>query len=185
MGRPTPEELARHRREVAATLAQVDDMQAAAEIAAASAVDSAVEDEPAAWPVRRDPLDPRNRSSAPLNRWRTEAEETERRRQQERERSKRQQEEHVRQMQAKSDDAWNEWLSAGIEAAIKRDWDLHRDVHAQVIAEERRRERKELAEAIDKLRAEFKTQLRELRAELQDDGKIIDLPKGSWRRDVA
>jgi F0F1-type ATP synthase membrane subunit b/b' len=58
-------------------------------------------------------------------------------------------------------------------------------VHAQVIAEERKNYRAEIqrqvAAATQKLRTEFKTLLRELRAELRDDGKIVDLPKGSWR----
>jgi hypothetical protein len=184
MSKCSEEEKRRILREIRAAIAQVDDVQAAAAFEAASAVDSAVEDEPAAWPSRRDILDHRQRSSAPMNRWRAEAEETERRRQQDRERSKREQEEQVRQM-TQADASWNAWLRAGIERALAEDWELKVQILGRVVSEERERERKEIKRAVDKLRVEFSRQLRELRAELQDDGKIIDLPKGSWQRHVA
>jgi hypothetical protein len=149
-------------------------------------------DERPAWPSQPDPLDCRQRSSLPMQRWRAEQEETERRRQWERERLERQQEEHVRQMQAKSDESWNAWLNAAIEAERK----FMFDVHAQVIAEERKRGRAEIATAVGELRAEMNVKVAAEVEKLRDeiimkrtsitrDGathEVIDLPAGSWWR---
>jgi signal transduction histidine kinase len=124
-------------------------------------------------------------SSAPMQRWRAQAEEQEQKVRREREARKRQEAQIMQERKAQSDAEWNAWLNAAIEAERK----FMFDVHAQVIAEERKNYRAEIqrqvADAVRELRTEFNRRLGELRAELQDDGKVIDLPKGSWQRHVA
>jgi hypothetical protein len=115
VSRYTPEERARILEDARETLRRLNEEE---ENRSASDADDA---ERPPWPSRPDILDHRQRSSEPMRRWRADAEEWERRVQRERERSKRQQEEHVRQMQAKSDDAWNAWADAKIDAALKAD----------------------------------------------------------------
>jgi hypothetical protein len=131
-----------------------------------------------------------------VERWRAEAEETERRRQQERERSKLQQEEHVRQM-TQADKSWNAWFDAKLTAALTTEGHDLFDALVGIIVEVRRERRAEIKKAIDKLRDELAEYgrrgdetVKQLRQEIavskaHDDGSVIDLPKEAWKRHVA
>jgi hypothetical protein len=149
------------------------------------------------WGSTPDILKPR--SCAAMNKWRREAEEFQRRCEEERERSKRQQEEHVRQM-TQSDESWNAWLKAGIDAAMTEGHLLH-DVLVQLIVELRRERRAEIQEAVGELRAEMNVKVSAeidkmhnelvikrttIRPDAHVSEEVIDLPREFWkRRDVA
>jgi hypothetical protein len=185
MSRYTAEEKAESLRRARELLEQLnaDGYGVGAEYGEAEKCDASAFDEAErpAWPTRRDILDPMSRSSEPLERWKREQEELECRRQREREASARQEQRIMTERKVQSDAEWNAWLNAAIEAERKSMF----DIHAQVIAEERKNYRAEIqrqvADAARKLRTEFNRQLRELRAELRDEGTVVDLPKGSWR----
>jgi hypothetical protein len=130
-------------------------------------------------------------SNAGMNKWRAEAEEFQRKR----EAHARQERRAMDERKARSDADWNNWADSKIAAALEAHAfnDRQRDILGMVIAEERKRERAELTKTLGEVVAELRQQLRdeidakvrELRTELRDDGKIVDLPKGSWRRSDA
>jgi hypothetical protein len=186
MSKYSEEEKRRILRDARETLARLDDADRAAEIAA-FAENPQPEDTERAWSPKPDILDPRQRSSAPMRKWREEALEAEARRAKAREACA--QQEREKQMQRDAD--WNDWADTKIAAALEAHTftDFQRDVIAHVIAQERKREARELEKALGEVVAKLREQLRkEFAAEiakLRDDGKIVDLSKESWKRDVA
>jgi hypothetical protein len=184
MSRYSPEEKRRILEEARATLEQLDEQDRQQSLgpepddwlAWREGGVSPIAPDPSAWTNAGGAL-PTLPSTA-MNRYRQEAAEAEARRAKAREADARQ--ERERHMQRTAD--WNEWLRAGVAAALEETPLTRRQIEilGMMVAQERERMREHVAEQIGLLRAEMNMQ-RSI-----DEGTVIDLPKGSWKtRHVA
>ncbi len=117
----------------------------------------------------------------PLEQWRSYHAERDAARKRARADLRRQEREHTEAVMTKAecDAAWNEWADRKIAAALEQRSsfsEFERDVIGMTLAEERKKMRAELAEAIGQLRAELNMQ------RAHDKGTIIDLPALPRRR---
>ena len=88
-----------------------------------------------------------DRCEDPMEKWCREAKESEQKRQRATDLRHQRERQIVQQNQTA-------WLSAALEA----DWEIRSDIIAQVVAEERKRYRKAIKDAVDALRAELKAE---------------------------
>jgi hypothetical protein len=175
-------------REMRAATERVNDIERAAAFEAMG--DSAPESAPAPWRSRTDILlDPMTRSSAPMNRWRAQAEEWERKCKLERERRHAEEKRIMTERKAQHDANWNRWIDRKIAHALDSFSfnGLQTEVLGAVIAEIRHQLRAEFAEQLAEYGRrgdECVTQLRQeiAAAKAHESGKILDLPSGSWWR---
>jgi hypothetical protein len=209
MSRYTHEEIERHKREIRATLARLNDQEMAAKFEMPN-VRQLDEPEPARpWGSTPDmhnaggalPLLP----NTSMDKWRAEAAETEHRRQREREaRDLAQEKDRWMATQAaafgarRAQAAQRREIDAAISAALNcKDHDLFKTL-VEIIVRLREERHAEIKEALGELRAELAEYgrrgaetVKQLRREIavakahDDGGRIVDLPKGSWKRHVA
>jgi hypothetical protein len=129
-----------------------------------------------AWGSSPDILDPMQRSSEPMRRWRAEAEEAEAKRAQEKEMT-------TNELNAQRTRDWEQWADARIDAAISaalktKGHDLF-DTLVGLVSELREEWRDEIATEVGLLRAEINVQ------RSAESSKVIDLPPMQWKRHSA
>jgi hypothetical protein len=110
--------------------------------------------------------------------WRARADEREARRNREQAKMEAEHERAAATRKAEVDEGWNAWLRAALDAQ----WQLHKAVHARVIAEERKLARRERAEALDPLLRRIEALERRLESERRG---VVDLPNPLRRRGNA
>jgi hypothetical protein len=144
----------------------------------AEKADRAERDAEPAWPTRRDILDPSQRSSEPMRRWRAEQEEWSRKCEQETKHRHAEEQRIMTERKAQSDTEWNVWVTAIITRELAaHDRNLTK-VLGQVVAKIRKQLRDEIQTAVGELRAELNMQ-REHAAKF---GEVIDLPSPLIRK---
>ena len=154
MGRYSDEEKAESIRRAYETLERLDEQRAAAD----------AEPEPA-WPTRPDILDPMQRSSAGMDKWRGQAAAAEARREKARER-----EQTMDEINAQRSAQWDAFVRGHIEAALTEHDKICQEAIGMALAHERKLMRDHVAEQLGQLRADLTI------AKAHERGKVTDLP---------
>jgi hypothetical protein len=165
-------------------------------------------DEPT-WPIRRDILDHRLRSSEPLERWKREQEELERARQQETAARERRYAEDLRQRQQAAEMTPEFLHNLLVDLVVELRRERHDEIESAVgslrtltaswfreiirdkVGEREKADeiRKELREEIYRAVGELRDEIVMKRTTISPDGAVerdvIDLPRGWWKRHVA